>query len=116
MFDLLRSLNRYIDEYQLDANADPNDARVNELSQATRTLKQLSLVLGLFVKPVQSQAGDGEGDSELLDEVMRLLIDLRKEARSNKDYATADIIRNRLTELGIALLDKKEGTNWERTS
>ena len=80
------------------------------------TLKQLSLVLGLFVKPVQSQAGDGEDDSELLDEVMRLLIDLRKEARSNKDYATADIIRNRLTELGIALLDKKEGTNWERTS
>lgn len=116
LFDLLRSLNRYIDEYQLDANADPNDARVNELSQATMTLKQLSLVLGLFVKPVQSQAGDSEGDSELLDEVMRLLIDLRKEARSNKDYATADIIRNRLTELGIALLDKKEGTNWERTS
>ena len=50
------------------------------------------------------------------DNVMHLLIDLRKDARANQDYATADIIRNRLTELGISLLDKKEGTNWERTS
>jgi cysteinyl-tRNA synthetase len=60
--------------------------------------------------------GDNEADSQLLDDVMHLLIDLRKDARANQDYATADTIRNRLTELGLALLDKKEGTTWERTS
>ena len=46
----------------------------------------------------------------------RLLIDLRKEARERKDYATGDAIRDRLTQLGVALLDKKEGTSWERSS
>ena len=45
-----------------------------------------------------------------------LLINLRKEARERKDYATGDAIRDRLGELGVALLDKKEGTTWERSS
>ncbi len=47
---------------------------------------------------------------------MHLLIDLRKEARERKDYATGDAIRDRLAGLGVALLDKKEGTSWERSS
>ena len=47
---------------------------------------------------------------------MHLLIDLRREARERKDYATGDAIRDRLTALGVSLLDKKEGTSWERTS
>jgi len=48
--------------------------------------------------------------------LMQLLIDIRKEARAKKDFATGDVIRDRLTQLGIALLDKKEGTSWERKS
>ena len=51
----------------------------------------------------------------MLDQVVHLLIDLRKEARERKDYATGDAIRDRLSDLGIALLDKKEGTSWERS-
>ncbi|MDB4621468.1 cysteine--tRNA ligase, partial [Rubripirellula sp.] len=60
-------------------------------------------------------SGD-EADTDLLDDVVKLLINLRKEARERKDYATGDAIRDRLTELGVALLDKKEGTSWERSS
>ena len=30
------------------------------------------------------------------------------------DFATADAIRNRLTEIGVALLDSKNGTSWEK--
>jgi cysteinyl-tRNA synthetase len=41
--------------------------------------------------------------------VMNLLIDLRKDARAKKDYATSDKIRNQLQELGIALKDEKDG-------
>jgi len=41
--------------------------------------------------------------------VMNLLIDLRKDARGKKDYATSDKIRNQLQELGIALKDEKDG-------
>jgi cysteinyl-tRNA synthetase len=41
--------------------------------------------------------------------VMNLLIELRKEARSKKDYATSDKIRNQLQQLGIVLKDEKDG-------
>jgi len=40
---------------------------------------------------------------------MQLLIDIRKEAKTNKDFATSDKIRNQLTELGITLKDEKGG-------
>ncbi len=116
LFDLLRSLNRHIDQHDLSANSPDTGTEVQVLITATSILRQLSNVLGLFIKPVLGSGANDEADSQLLDEVMHLLIDLRKEARANKDYATADVIRNRLTELGIALLDKKDGTNWERNS
>jgi cysteinyl-tRNA synthetase len=49
-----------------------------------------------------------------LNSVMELLIELRKEARANKDFATSDKIRKQLTEAGILLKDEKTGNiSWE---
>jgi cysteinyl-tRNA synthetase len=39
-----------------------------------------------------------------------LLIDLRKDARTKKDYATSDKIRNQLASMGIQLKDEKDGS------
>jgi cysteinyl-tRNA synthetase len=116
LFDILRSLNRYIDQHGLGPAADPNQPEVQSLVKGATVIRELAGVLGLFVKPNVSAGGANEADTALLDAVMHLLIDLRKEARERKDYATADAIRNRLTDLGVALLDKKEGTSWERSS
>jgi cysteinyl-tRNA synthetase len=41
--------------------------------------------------------------------VVELLIDIRKDARKKKDYATSDKIRNQLLGLGIVLKDEKDG-------
>jgi cysteinyl-tRNA synthetase len=41
--------------------------------------------------------------------VVQLLIEIRKEVRAKKDYATSDKIRNQLLEMGIALKDEKDG-------
>ncbi len=43
---------------------------------------------------------------------MKLLIQLRADARTNKDFATGDAIRNRLSEVGITLEDRAGGTEW----
>ncbi len=51
-------------------------------------------------------------DSEKLGGVVELLIQLRKEARENKDFATSDKIRDQLAELGIQLKDSKDGTTY----
>ena len=43
---------------------------------------------------------------------MQLLIDLRADARKNKNFAQADQIRQRLTELGVTIEDRAGGTGW----
>lgn len=116
LFDTLRTLNRHIDANGLQAGADPDSPAVESLIKAATIVRELTGVLGLFQKPTPKQGGGDEADGELLDGTMQLLIDLRKEARERKDYATGDAIRDRLTELGVSLLDKKEGTSWERNS
>ncbi|RXF67894.1 cysteine--tRNA ligase [Arcticibacter tournemirensis] len=49
-----------------------------------------------------------------LGQLVEFIINLRLEARANKDYATSDRIRNGLQELGIQLKDSKDGTTWSR--
>jgi cysteinyl-tRNA synthetase len=48
--------------------------------------------------------------SNKLDQVLSLLIEIRKDARTRKDFATSDQIRNRLSETGIQLKDEKDGS------
>lgn len=50
--------------------------------------------------------------TEALSHVMSLLLDIRKKAKENKDYATSDQIRDRLLQSGIQIKDGKEGTSW----
>ncbi|WP_276133364.1 cysteine--tRNA ligase [Polluticoccus soli] len=59
-------------------------------------------IMGL--QPMQVQ------QSNKLDQVMQLLVEIRKEARTRKDFATSDQIRNKLAEAGIQLKDEKDGS------
>ncbi len=55
---------------------------------------------------------DKKGGSE--DDFIDMIVNLRLEARKNKDFATSDVIRNILSSLGISLNDTKGGTTWEK--
>ena len=57
-------------------------------------------ILGLL----DTEAG---GDDGLVDGLMETIIDIRKEARAKKDWATSDIIRDKLASLDIVLKDGK---------
>ena len=73
-------------------------------------LKELSQILGLFRRPpAQPQA---RADDALTAPLLELLIDLRARLRKEKNFALADEIRNRLTELGVTLEDRADGTRW----
>ena len=63
-------------------------------------------VLGLQSK------NSADEHTEKLTGVLELLIQMRKEARENKDFATSDKIRDQLSEMGIQLKDSKEGTTF----
>ena len=65
-------------------------------------------VLGVIPDRVSASV-DGAREAGLI----RLLIELRADARKRKDFAAADSIRGRLTELGVTLEDGKDGTTWK---
>lgn len=65
-------------------------------------------VLGII--PDQAEAG---ADAEREEGLIRLLIDLRTQARAQKDWATSDKIRDQLKELGVILEDRADGTIWK---
>jgi cysteinyl-tRNA synthetase len=56
------------------------------------------------LQPLQAQ------QSNKIDQVLSLVIEMRKDARTRKDFATSDQIRNKLAEAGITLKDEKDGT------
>lgn len=57
---------------------------------------------------------DEESSNLELNEILEMMIELRKEAKENKDYATSDSIRLGLQKIGIQLKDSKEGTTWSK--
>lgn len=57
---------------------------------------------------------DEDGTNVELNDILEMVIELRKEAKENKDYATSDKIRIGLQEIGIQLKDSKEGTTWSK--
>lgn len=61
-------------------------------------------VLGLTLPESESQ--------QSLEPVMDLILQLRQQARQQKDWATSDLIRDRLMQAGIQIKDAKEGTTW----
>ncbi len=54
------------------------------------------------------------GDGELVDGLMQTIIDLRNEARAKKDFATSDVIRDKLKSLSIQIKDGKDRASWEK--
>ena len=99
LFDMAREINTYLKQDVLDKAA---------LQKAADVYIALLNIMGLDFS-ADNSASDG-----LVDDLMNLLIDLRKQARAEKNYAMADQIRNQLNEIGVVLEDTKQGTTWKR--
>ena len=79
------------------------------------TLSDLQRTFRTFIDDIFGLRSDSEasaGDAEVLDGVMDLVLDLRQEARTAKNYATSDQIRDKLQELGITVKDGAGGADW----
>ena len=65
-----------------------------------------------FITEVLGLKEEQEGDNQLVDGVMSLLIQLRNDAKAAKNYALTDKIRDDLKTMGVTLKDGKEGTEY----
>ena len=82
------------------------------ISASDREILQGAMMAFVFdVLGLETPHGES-GETEKLDGVVQLLIDMRNKARADKDYATSDEIRDALSSLGIQLKDGKEGTTY----
>jgi cysteinyl-tRNA synthetase len=55
-----------------------------------------------------------KGNEKLTEDLMKIIIDLRQDAKNKKEWASSDKIREELRKAGIILKDLKEGAEWER--
>lgn len=74
------------------------------------TFEWLQKQMKVYVEDILGLKNISEADHSKFKGVMDLLIEIRKEARGRKDFATSDKIRNQLMGLGISLKDDKDGT------
>jgi cysteinyl-tRNA synthetase len=99
--DLTRQVNTLLNEGEAQS------------SETLIAIDQLYRQLGgdvLGIVPDQAESG---ANAEREDGLIRLLIDLRAQARANKEWATSDQIRNQLRDLGVVLEDRADGTIWK---
>jgi len=86
------------------------DGKGNITAKELEVLKQL---MQEFVYDIFGLKDEDTSNTEL-NAVLDMVIDIRKSAKENKDYATSDKIRIGLQDIGIQLKDSKEGTTWNK--
>ena len=96
LFDMVKAINTAFNE------SEPHSREI--LNQCSELLKKLGGVLGILNKQVSTSP-----DAEI-----EQLIEQRQAARKNKDWATADAIRDRLASMDIILEDTPLGVKWKR--
>jgi cysteinyl-tRNA synthetase len=95
IFDLVRMINLARSKGATDAQLDP----------AQQTLTELTGVLGLKLETDQKTSSSA-------DAFIDLLVELRQELRQEKNYALSDTIRDRLAGLGVIIEDSAQGSTW----
>ena len=80
---------------------------------AAADLEELKATFKLFVEDILGlQTADNSTDNTAYKKAVDLLLEIRRQAKQNKDWATSDKIRNELTAIGFTIKDTKDGFEW----
>jgi cysteinyl-tRNA synthetase len=86
------------------------DKHITQDAVATSTWNHVQSQLVVFIESILGLKVEAGANLEQLKGVVELLIEIRKESKANKDFATSDKIRNQLMNMGIQLKDEKDGS------
>jgi cysteinyl-tRNA synthetase len=90
-----------------------NSVHDNKLKIDDANLELLKTVMHTFLTDVMGIKNE-QASTDELPHVMNFVVNLRNEAKTNRDYATSDKIRDGLQQIGFQLKDSKEGTTWSK--
>ena len=91
-----------------------NSTKDGKESLSITDLEKLKILFNTFIIDVLGLISIKENTgNNLTNEVMELVLKLRKNAKSNKDFASADLIRDELKKLNIQIKDGRSNSNWE---
>ena len=108
MFALAKEINIY-HKAVVDAGIKPDGKLVALLNDV---LAEMCSIIGVLEKTA-APAAEESGDSKEA-ELVEMFIAMRQDARKNKNYALADELRNKLSEIGIVLQDTPQGVKWSK--
>lgn len=82
---------------------------------STPGLEKLKELFGVYLFDILGLKTEDEpsAGSGTIRELVELTLQLRSNAKNNKDWSTSDFIRNELARIGIIVNDRKEGADWE---
>lgn len=103
MFALSKAINIYAKEVENGAGFDRKN-----FSRAADVYHYMAGIIGIFERVEQ-------GADDLAEKLMDIIIQLRQDARKEKNWAAADKIRDSLKDVGIVLEDTPRGVRWKRT-
>lgn len=90
------------------------DGKIQLSSLSSNALKLMQEQFNVYLINIFGLTDESKRDDDKLAAVLHLIGDIRKDARSRKDFATSDKIRNQLLAAGIQLKDEKDGgMSWE---
>ena len=90
------------------------DGHIKKDALSAATFSLLQKQFAIYLEDIFGLQSVSSGNNDTLKGVMDLLVDIRKEAKTKKDYATSDKIRNQLSALGIVVKDEKDGSvSWD---
>ncbi len=105
LFDWVRHVNA-LNDGTLSATAEEIDTLKTAFDTVLGTLLGLSAAPDAAVVPAASE-------NERLGGVIDMVLEVRQKAKAARDWATSDLIRDRLAALGIRVKDRKDGADWE---
>jgi cysteinyl-tRNA synthetase len=85
------------------------DQKTNIATILPDTLQLMQTYFKNYLENIFGLKAASQSNNEILTGVMQLLVDIRKAAKTNKDFATSDKIRNELAQIGVQLKDEKGG-------
>jgi cysteinyl-tRNA synthetase len=91
-----------------------NDGKATLTSEDIRLLSKYFHIFFFNILGMKEE-NEKNSDSNLENDLMNIILNIRQEAKTAKNWTVADTIRNQLSNLGIIIKDTKEGATWEKT-